>query len=65
MFSTGCVEGSFTLCTSFPRQKLWPCEQSVEEFGRGVIMVEIRDNSPDLLALFGDVSTVAEVVLAH
>ena len=24
-------------------------------------MVEIRDDSPDLLALFGDVSTVAEV----
>ena len=55
------MEESFTLCTSFPCQEQWPCEQSVEDFSRGVIMVEIREYSPHCLALFGDVSAVAEV----
>ena len=65
MFSTGFVEESFTLCTVFPRQELWPCEQSGGEFG--VIIVEVRDDSPDLVALFGDVSTtsIASEVCVH
>ena len=50
VFSTGLVEGYFTLCTAFPRQDMLPSERSVEECG--VVIVETRDDSPDLLALF-------------
>jgi len=55
VFSTGFVEGSFTLCTAFPRQDLMPSEQSAGNYG--VITVEIRDDSPELLTTFGDVPT--------
>ena len=51
MFSTGFVDGSFTLCTAFPRQDLMPSEQSVGNYG--FITVEIRDDSPELLTTFG------------
>lgn len=65
VFSTGCIEGSFTLCTAFPRQVLMPSKQSVGNCG--VITVEIRDDSPELQAILADIATTStsSVVRKH
>lgn len=65
VFSTGCIEGSFTLCTAFHRQVLMPSKQSVGNCG--VITVEIRDDSPELQAILADIATTStsSVVRKH
>lgn len=65
VFSTGLIEGSFTLCTAFPRKDMMPSELPVGDCG--VVTVEVRDDSPELLATFGDLlsTSSSSVVREH
>lgn len=48
------MDSYFTLFSVLPRQVIIPeCEQLVEAYSDGVIVVEEKDDSPDILELFG------------
>ena len=44
----------FTLFTVLPRQIIIPeCQKLVQDYSDRVIVVEVKDDSPDILELFG------------
>ena len=53
MHSTGFVKDPFTLCTAFPRKDLELSDECAGECG--VIMVEMKEGSPDILTVVGDI----------
>lgn len=54
VFSTGHVDGPFTLFSSVPREQLLPTSgKSLQDLAGGIVNVENRADSPDPWALFG------------
>ena len=54
MFSTGRVDGKFSLYKSFPRVKLLPGNEVLEECG--IFSIEQHDDDPDLEVLVNSIS---------
>lgn len=59
VFSTGRVDGKFSIYKSFPRVRLLPGNEVLEECG--ILMIEHHDDDPDLREVFvGNASTATQ-----